>query len=209
MAITKTLINGDITTLYNWLVTNGTDYFTNIVDNTTYISCYVGDLEFLQINLRDGGSDAKGVTITTNAAQTSTINGNNYARYIQWAYKTSNALVFSTQLGGTSELFSLIITKDNNGNTAVVVVNSFVPTLTADNTAYAISTESETIDSVILRPNTGKYATAFCPLIVSGYTTRYLPNVFYMPFAQYNVEGNFLIDDVVYLCNGLIAAKDE
>lgn len=210
MAITKTYINGDITTLYNWLVANGSNFFTNFVNNTTYVSCYVGNFEFMKIGVQMGLEDTDGVTIYTNGGNSIHIAGYSNQWPLVWAYKTSTSLVFlPIERSSENGLFSIIVTKDNNNDVSAVIVNSFEPNLSADNTIYAVSINSELIDTTILRPNTGKYTSSFCPLIVSGATSRYLPNVFYMPFAQYNVEGNFLIDDVVYLCNGLIAVKDE
>lgn len=212
MSITKTYINGDITTLYNWLVANGSDFFTSFVNNTTYISCYVGEFEFMKIGVQMGLSGTDGVTIYTNGGSSIHIAGYSSQFPLIWAYKTSTSLVFSAIEGYDGEedgLFSIIVTKDNNNDVSAVIVNSFVPNLSADNTIYAVSISSELIDTTVLRPNIGKYTTAFCPLLVSGTSYRYLPNVYYMPLAQYSIEGSFLIDNVVYLCNGIIAVKDE
>lgn len=210
MSITKTYINGDITTLYNWLVANGSDFFTSFVNNTTYISCYVGEFEFMKIGVQMGLSDTDGVTIYTNGGNSIHVAGFSSQFPLVWAYKTSTSLVFSATEGINEDYpFSIIITKDNNNDVSAVIVNSFEPNLSADNTIYAVSISSELIDTTILRPNTGKYTTALCPIIVSGTTYRWLPNVYYMPFAQYSIEGSFLIDNVVYLCNGIIAIKDE
>lgn len=210
MSITKTYINGDITTLYNWLVANGSDFFTSFVNNTTYVSCYVGEFEFMKIGVQMGLSGTDGVTIYTNGGSSIHIAGYSSQWPLRWAYKTSTSLVFSATEGSHEDyLFSIIVTKDNNNDVSAVIVNSFAPNLSADNTIYAVSISSELIDTTILRPNTGKYATALCPIIVSGTTYRWLPNVYYMPFAQYSVEGNLLINNSVYLCNGVIAVKDE
>lgn len=209
MAVTKTYINGNITALYNWLEANATDFFTSFVNNTQYVSCYIGDHKALDLYIDLRYSSLGGVKFYTNTGQTLDISGSQNGRVIEWAYKTSTSLVFSSVYSGTSSPFSIIITKDNNDDVSVVVVNAFVPTLSGNNTVYSVSIESELIDSISLTPNVEKYTTALCPIIASGTSTRYLPNVFYMPFAQYNVEGNFMIDDVVYLCNGIIAVKDE
>lgn len=210
MSITKTYINGDITTLYNWLVANGSDFFTSFVNNTTYVSCYVGEFEFMKIGVQMGLSDTDGVTIYTNGGNSIHVAGFSSQFPLVWAYKTSTSLVFSATEGCNEDYpFSIIVTKDNNNDVSAVIVNSFEPNLSADNTIYAVSISSELIDTTILRPNTGKHTTALCPIIVSGTTMRYLPKVYYMPFAQYSIEGSFLIDNVVYLCNGIIAVKDE
>lgn len=212
MSITKTYINGDITTLYNWLVANGSDFFTSFVNNTTYVSCYVGEFEFMKIGVQMGLSNTDGVTIYTNGGNSIHVGGFSSQFPLVWAYKTSTSLVFSAIEGYYGEedgLFSIIVTKNNNNDVSAVIVNRFVPELSEDNAIYAVSISSELIDTTILRPNTGKYTTALCPIIVSGTTYRWLPNVYYMPYAQYSVEGNFLINNSVYLCNGVIAVKDE
>lgn len=210
MAITKTYINGDITTLYNWLVANGSDFFTSFVNNTTYVSCYVGDFEFMKIGVQMGLNGTDGVTIYTNGSNSIHVAGFSSQFPLVWAYKTSTSLVFlPIESSHEDNLFSIIVTKDDNNDISAVIVNSFEPNLSADNTIYAVSINSELIDTTILRPNTGKDTTALCPLFVSGTSMRYLPNVYYMPFSQYSIEGSFLIDNVVYLCNGIIAVKDE
>jgi hypothetical protein len=155
--------------------------------------------------------DSGGINIiTAGGIDTSLWRGSSQNKII-WAYKTSTSLAFSVYNYDAQDaaLFSIIITKDSNGDVCAVVVNEFIPSLVGDNSVYAISTTSELVNTTILRPNTDKYTTAFCPLIVSGTTARYLPNVYYMPFAQYSIEGSFLIDNVIYLCNGIIAVKDE
>lgn len=209
MAITKTYINGDFTILYNWLTTNGSDFFTSIVNNTTYISCYVGEFEFMRINVQMGLTSTDGVTIYAhNDSIHIRAHSNQYP--IIWAYKTKYALVFSAKdSSAENAVFSIIVTKDNNNNVSCIIVNSFDPNLTDDNTVYAVSIDSEAIETLILRPNTGKNTTAICPLIVSGTSLRYLPNVYYMPFSQYSQEGQYLIENNTYLCNGIIAIKDE
>ena len=210
MSITKTYINGDITTLYNWLIANGSDFFTSFVNNTTYVSCYVGEFEFMKIGVQMGLTNTDGVTIYTNGGNSIHVAGYSSQFPLVWAYKTSTSLVFSATEGSNEDYpFSIIVTKDNNNDVSAVIVNSFEPNLSADNTIYAVSINSELIDTTILRPNTGKDTTALCPLVVSGTSMRYLPNVYYMPFSQYSIEGSFLIDNVVYLCNGIIAVKDE
>lgn len=209
MAITKTYISS-VTDLYNWLVANGTDFFTSFTEESYSVKCYIGEkmaIELGRYMLRNSGFD--GVEIETNTGLTQHINGDYTSQYITWAYKTSTSLVFSTINDGTDIPFSIVITKDNNGDVSLVVVNNFIPNLSAANTVYAISMESEVVQTVGLLPNTGKSTTALCPLIASGTSFRYLPNVYYMPFAQYSIEGSFLIDNVVYLCNGIIAVKDE
>lgn len=208
MAITKTYIKGSVDALYDFLVANGTDYFTSFVkqtDSYAGVSCYIGELEFVRLNIDMRSSGAGGVRITTSTGLTQNIAYSTNLITLKWAYKTSKALVFSAG----SFPFSIIITKDNEGNTAVVVLNTFSPNVSGANITYAVSVNSDIIDTTTLYPNTSKYTTAFCPLIVSNSSTRYTPNVFYMPFAQYSVEGNFSIDEVVYLCNGILAVKDE
>lgn len=209
MAISKTYINGDITALYNWLVANASDYFTSFENNTDYVSCYIGEHKALDLYIDLRYSGLGGVKFYTNTGKTLGISGSQNGRVIEWAYKTTTSLAFSSVYSGTSSPFAIVITKDNNNDVSVVVVNAFTPNLSGNNTVYAVSMESESIDSVSLAPNTGKATSALCPLIVSGTTMRYLPNVYYMPFAQYSIEGSFLIDNVVYLCNGIIAVKDE
>jgi hypothetical protein len=172
MAITKTYINGDFATLYNWLVANGSDFFTSIVNNTSYISCYVEDLEFIKIRPTMSLGDSGGINIiTAGGIDTSLWRGSSQNK-IMWAYKTSTSLAFSVYNYDAQDaaLFSIIITKDSNGDVCAVVVNKFIPSLVGDNSVYAISTTSELVNTTILRPNIDKYATSFCPLIVSGTT---------------------------------------
>lgn len=209
MAITKTYLSS-VTDLYNWLSANGTDFFTSYTQEEYSVECYIGEKLAVEIGLyMSRNSGFEGVEIHTNTNLTQHITGDSGTQVIKWAYKTNSALAFSTVDSGTEIPFSIIITKDNNGDVSFVVINSFVPNMSATNTVYAISMETEIIQTVGLLPNTGKFTTAFCPLIVAGTSMRYLPDVYYMPFAQYSVEGQFIIDDVVYLCNGLIAVKDE
>lgn len=211
MAITKTYIHGDINALYDWLVANGSDFFTSFTKEGQSVKCYIGEKMAVEIGIyTSSNSGFSGVQINTNTNLTQNIKSSSTGQYIYWAYKTNTSLVLSSNKNSsTSHPFSIIITKDSNNDVTVVVLNSFAPTFTSDNTVYAISMESELIDTTIIRPNTEKSTTALCPLIVSGTTFRYLPNVYYMPFAQYSIEGSFLIDNVVYLCNGIIAVKDE
>jgi len=209
MAITKTYISS-VTDLYNWLSANGADFFTSYTQGQYSVECYIGEKMVIEIGLymsRNSGFD--GVEINTNTNLTQHISGEYGTQTIKWAYKTKTSLAFTTVNSGSEISFSIIITKDNNGDISLVVVNKFIPNLSAANTVYAISMESEAIQTVGLLPNTGKSTTALCPLIISGASFRYLPNVYYMPFSQYSIEGQFLIDNTVYLCNGIIAVKDE
>ena len=208
MAITKTYITGSVDALYDFLIANGTDYFTSFVkqtDTNAGVSCYIGELEFVRLNIDIRSSGSGGVRITTSTGLFQEIAYSTNLITLQWAYKTSNALVFSAG----SFPFSIVITKDNEGNTAVIVLNTFSPNVSGVNTTYAVSVNSDIIDTTALYPNVSKYTTAFCPLIVSNTSTRYTPNVFYMPFAQYSVEGTFVVDGTSYLCNGILAVKDE
>lgn len=204
MAVTKDYINGSLDTLYNWLTANATDYFDNIVKGDSDITCYVDEVDFFKISPSSNGIWVKTKYGATYHPYSSSYND------VAYAIKTPNAIAFNIHTNS----FGIIITKDNNDKTAVVWLGSsggnvFKPVTNSSNTIYAVSVESESINSVNVFLNIGTAVTSLCPMIVSGTIPRYLPNVFVSTFAQYSEESRYQITNSTYYSNGLLAIKDE
>ncbi len=209
MAVTRTYVYNatsetNIKNIYDYLVANAVPkYFDSVVlsEDSTIISCYVGELELLKIHKTSYGGTAITVTTEYGTSQYASSNsGSVMARYI---WKCSNGI--SIAIG---DWWAVTITKDNDSNTVIIFTSNVTVSTTASNTIYALSAKVGNVNSITVNNNPDRMKTALCSFIV-GDTTNYTPDVYLMPFAQSRAIGILDIDGVKYMTNGLWCVKDD
>lgn len=217
MAIERTYIddaNTDtaFTKLYDYLGTPAVqDYFSNVENSGTVISCYSNDILIMTIEYP---MSSKGVTIYTRNGTSVNINtGISSSPRLSYGYKCSNGISFKiVSSGGTDYPFALTITKDESGNTVIIAENNLRPSLsTSAVPVYIINSDSDEISPLRLvrysAPNFSK--TVLAPLVVPGSNGNYTPNVFLQMFGHNTEQGTLDIGGIKYFSNGLWCIKDE
>lgn len=203
MAITKDYLNtSDLNTLATWMRTNLVpDYFAAVTVESGVITCTDADGNTLLTK----GSNS--LTAYKSASASAGISPHAGMQTVTEAYNCANGalLVFSN---GTYTAH-VLITKTNNGATAIVFSQPTIPGFTngissvawgdiLPNNAYAFT--ALTANQTQLVP--------FCTDAALG-TVSYTPNAFYIPVGQYRAFGVMTLDGVNYLTNGYWAIKDE
>lgn len=213
MAIETTYIySTDNSGLLAWLQANAVPtYFDSVVaDETTAstIHCYTGEHELLTISIPNASKPSVGFTVK-NAVGTTNLCTYGYAGYYAWyGYRCSGGLAISAGTG-SAQYIPVFITKDSSGNTTVISSTQ----ISTPKTAYPISCADvvTTLLSISTETTTGAAATTMVPFVCGNGVgeTRYTPNAFYMPTAQYSGIGKLMIDGVAYLSNGAWLLKDQ
>ncbi len=216
MAIEITHIySTDNSGLLAWLQANAVPtYFDRVeTDEETSgtIHCYVGEHELLKIEISKGSYPDIGFyiinadsTITPCAESTTT------AYYAGYGYKTACGLAIgiakSTDHGVITNI-PIFITKDSADNTVIVSSKNM---LSQSGYVSAITAVDTVVNSITFTQVTGAAATTIVPFVCGNSVgeTRYTPNAFYMPTAQYTTIGKLMINGVTYLTNGVWLLKD-
>lgn len=210
MIETTYIYSTDNSGLLAWLQANAVPtYFDSVVaDETTSstIHCYTGEHELLTIGLSSKGSTQ---FTATNAESISMSCSHNYGGYnARYGYKCAGGLAISAGTG-SAQYIPVFITKDSSGNTTVISSTQ----ISTQKAAYPISCADvvTTLLSISTDTTTGSAATTVVPFACGNGVgeTRYTPNAFYMPTAQYSGIGKLMIDGVAYLSNGAWLLKDQ
>lgn len=212
MIETSYIWSEDNSALLSWLQQNAVpEYFDSVTaDETTAstIHCKVGEQGFLTIT----GTPASKVSFTvTNAAGKSAVCTHTYTFYgPYYGHKCACGLAITCANNtGTTSYMPLFITKDSEGNTTAVLAVSYADK-TSVRVVSCVDTQGEIMPFVCPNQLTAQ-ATTIVPFACGNAMgeTRYTPNAFYMPTAQYTTTGKLIIDGVAYLSNGLWLLKDQ
>jgi len=133
MAIEKTVFSaGTINEVGAWLIANATDYFDEVAMNGSTIECSIGEQVVLAISYSGSTSVQTNLSITPVGEETAetrcfknsaTATGN-----IHTAYKTSKGILLACW-----QSYSLIICKNADGDTCLVMVTYQYPTSSTSN----------------------------------------------------------------------------
>jgi hypothetical protein len=180
-------LNTNAGNLLDWLKKNAVpEYFAKVERGDTSIDCYEGDTLFVRFCYDQTKNLMNGVSVTTNNAANVSVSNSSYAGFRLWyAYKTAHGLVLQY---GTSHddtmLYAVGITKDGDGNVAVICTNDFwfgsghIKALTKNSLSTTVPSSNGTMNSH------KRQRTALCPIIIDDDIGRTLPHAFYTPFTQ-------------------------
>lgn len=185
-------------------------YFDKVeADATTAstVNCYVGDTVLLQIKIVTNKAAA---VVNTASGTTKNVATSATGKYFCYAHKSKSGLSFSWGASTSTETLPvLVITKDSDGNTAVVcsssVDSSYLKSSVSAVTAKDPAVINQTIDRVTANVTTVVPFVCGC----GAGECRYTPNVVYFPTAQYTTAGEIVVNGARYLSNGYWALKDE
>lgn len=200
--------------VYAWLQENATEYFDSfaISDDGLKISCFIGELEAVNISGFGDGTTSQALKFVTTLNNGTTCNASapsaSPSWYINKAIKTSNGIAFCLILNENAYKPWFFITKAASGETAFVFGSN-----TTVNTSQKVYAVIPTKDSIftsfsvyydITTDNYTSIANVVCP---SG--VGYLPNVYRMVSSQYRgTEGIISLNGKKYYTNGYLALAE-
>lgn len=218
MAISKTyLYNADGETSCSnvaaWLQENAVpEYFDSvgISDDGASVICTVDGVEMLKYS---PGSPNAGFVITTAEGYSKTLSSGNGYQFVYYAYKCANGIAFTSSITSFYDYFSIIITKNNNGETTVVSANNFgqssIGNMSTANVS-AISLSCVTPLKTFSFTRADYNLTTLVPFPCSNAlgNPTYTPHAFWMPHSQNTAVGTLRINGVDYLSNGYWCIED-
>lgn len=195
-------------TLYNILLNSGENvYFTSITRNYNYIGCTDGEAEILKMNFYGGNTIWNS---TRGGAQVyDTIINENYVR-IKQVIRTSHGIILMIGPNVANDVCDagIIITKDNDGDTAIIFRKY-------GNDGMAVTTSFWTASKKY--PYGGERAavvqlnsdllTAGVPIVLNG-LMNYAPGCLMLTQRQYTIKGEIILGTTHYWTDGQIALKD-
>lgn len=221
MAIERTYIYADdqagaAQKLYDYLMANAVpDYFDSVSLNTEegYVSCYSGEFEFIRIYSYLASSSGGIIIYTDNGFLRvyTSLAAAGSSTHFEYAYKCANGISFDIRVHSSLKgKIQFTITKDDEGNTAVILEKNLNTTVTASgyNNIYCINQKTGSFLYRILNLQGGYQKTAMAPFVV-GDTPNYTPDAFLISYAQNTDDGIIDINGTRYISNGLWCVRDE
>lgn len=125
-----------------------------------------------------------------------------------YGYKCANGIMIGMK-SSNSELFSVLITRNNSGALTFVL-----PNLTASRTSFYCVTYEDTypVHSYVIGNNSSNQTQIVSFVTNAGLDTlSYTPDAFFMPFSQYYTlgYGRLTLGNVDYLTDGYWAIKEN
>lgn len=154
------------------------------------------------------------VYVSINGSNTAFDHGISNAETWEYGYKCENGLSLCIHTAnGAENKFGLTITKNNNGDTVIIIANT-LQILSSTTTVYCLvpSLTNETLGKgkgYSMIGNFDSPVTGLLPFPVSNVSNAHTPNVFMQPFSQFSLQGLIDVDGVHYFSNGLWCIKDE
>lgn len=195
--------------LYEYLIANAVPkYFDSVTiqSDKSYLSCFIGGVEFLRIE----NNTAK-VIVTTSEGTTMTFVSSSAGspRCFSTAYECSEGITFNLR-GKLNEQrasisTSMTITKDSAGNTTIICAEDMT---LASNTAFVIPSSAMTITSFTFVKQTSKL-TALTQIPTCCSEGTFLPNVYLLSFTQNTTRSIITINDIQFLSNGVWCVRDK
>lgn len=186
------------------------DYFDRVeADATTAstVNCYVGDTVLLQIKINSNKSAA---VVNTDSGATKSVVTSSTGRYFCYAHISKSGIAFSLGTSTSAEtLPALAVTKDSDGNTAIVTASQVDTSYLNSNVSAVTAKDPAVINQKIERVTAN--VTTVVPFVCGcgAGECRYTPGVVYFPTAQYTTAGEIVVNGARYLSNGYWALKDE
>ena len=205
---TSTDANQNASDLYDWMLTNASEYFDEITFSSPLITCKVGDTDFLKISTNN--SQEMGITLPNG-------NGNMQTRptaICRTAYKTSSGLALFMD-----NSTSIFVTKSDSGATCAVsvglwgfrkyrIIGADVESSTGL-TQYPRTSEEnfEYFSNLCDRSFTNAGKAALVPFTFDN--GSYTPDLFLVPFSPFVGTRALLdLDGTKYVYDGCIALKE-
>lgn len=219
MAISKTyLYNADGETSCSnvaaWLQENAVPtYFDSVAisDDGASVICTVDGVEMLKYT----PNTTVGTFVITSASGASKSLSSHAVSYsfVNYAYKCANGIAFSSNINSHPDYFSVVVTKNNNGETTVVSAQTFEQSTitTAPTTGVSALSLSCVAPLKTFSFTRADYnLTTLVPFPCSNAlgNPTYTPNAFYMPHSQNTAVGQLVINGVSYLSNGYWCIED-
>jgi hypothetical protein len=214
MAITRTYINGDTSTLVSFLESSG--LFDSVTAESSTITCKDADNNtMLIIAPEDIGyyGNQIGVYASSSVAETIHLRNNSYNTYFIDGYSCANGVILqygSTQASDYNAC--LLITKTNNDAVAVVVSSSATTIPAAYTSFYAVAWGDTAPISAYTTAANAQNQTMLVPFATNANegAQSYTPNAGFMISGQlYSLGyGKATIGSGTYITNGYWAIKD-
>ena len=189
------------------------EYFASISVATTLITCndaeenevlsiaYLSGQLVLQANIHTGSSITKSATSYCPSQ----------------LYRCKHGVLLRMNASISTNFAYLLITKNQNGKTVVVLPNlttssgTTIATTSTTNIAPICWDDSATATFSFSRAAFGNYQTLLTPFITTATIGErsFTPDAFWIPFYQYSEFGKLTIDGVDYLHTGYWAIRDE
>lgn len=190
----------------------------SVSDDGASVICTVGGAEFLRYTpgLYSSSEDPGVFKITTKEGSVRSVTSSSASfSFVCYAFKCTNGIAFSPYVAGYLDLFSLVITKNNDGETTIISGSNFA--YSSSNVSYMTTYNLAAVSPSCVSPfnsfvlNRAEYdLTTLVPFPCSGSmgNPAYTPNVFFMPQYQYDDVGILEINGNTYLSNGYWALLD-
>lgn len=195
-------------TLYDILLNSGENvFFTSITRNNNFIECIDGETTPLRLSFY--GANIIWDSTHDGAQVYGTIINANYVR-IKQVIRTSHGIILMIGPNVANDVCDagIIITKDNDGDTAIIFRKY-------GNDGMAVTTSFWTASKKY--PYSGERAaavqtnsdllTAGVPIVLNG-AMNYTPDCLMLTQRQYSVKGEIILGTTHYWSDGQIALKD-
>lgn len=207
--------------LADWLTANAAAYFDSVVYDSTAgtVTCYVGELDFLTIDANRRLAYDNVITIKNSGGKTYSTRLFGSLDYFTTGYTCANGVAMSNCIADSQTNYpGLIITKDENGDTGVMVfdrVTSRGQSSFGNASGLFVVSSADTSQigygSYLSSPYQAGYTmkTTLCPTVSTCVgSTHYFPNVFLTSWNQAPGTGKLTANGQDYLTTGLVAIKD-
>ena len=219
MAITKTYLydSNAATSCANvcaWLQENAVpEYFDSVElsEDGSSVVCTIDNVEILKYT---PNSNTAAFVITTRNGSRRTIQAQQANQaFIYNAYKCTHGIAFTPNVQSYCDLFSLIVTKNNNGETTVVSTAYFAYSSINNLVLQNISAVSLSCVAPLRTISFSQYEfniTSRLQFTCSGAlgNPTYTPKAYCMPHYQNNACGEVLINGTPHLSNGYWCIED-
>lgn len=206
------------TELYEYLLENAVPkYFdsVSISEDKATITCFVDDTKVLE--LKAALTASSNYVYNKSGTSVNFKSSNSNATSFSYVYDLGNALAFQHNY---VSYISFVITKDNNGKTAFLWINSLSITKSlspytsagaapTNAPVFTLSVENGNAQVKFFTCTGGDAMTCLVPVPVSDQRGVYLPSVYWLPFCENVSDGVLEINGAKYLSNGIFCIKDE
>ena len=187
-------------------------YFDSVTisDDEATVICTVGGVDLLKYTPSNTTATFV-ITTATGESKNVAVQSSSYA-YVNYAYQCANGIAFSPTIS-TGDPFTIAITKNNNGETAVISAQQFGASTLINMVSQSLSAISLSCVAPLKTfsfNRTDYNLTTLVPFPCSNAlgNPTYTPNAFYMPHSQNTAVGKLVINGAEYLSNGYWCIKD-
>lgn len=200
--------------VYNFFNEYAADYFDEITFNENYgtLLCKKDEVELLKIG---GFNNFSIIVKTQNNSNTPKVSLFPTGAVPYEVQACSGGIVMNLISNNVVYGFCLAVTKDNAGNTAVILQDSPVPSAADPVKVYAITPDTVSDAYTYIYRSTAEAdgnkapLTLLCPFAVHTADGNYTPDALLAVYHEYTEKGNLYVDGVKYLYNGIWCVRAE